>query len=160
VAERSLCMREVAGSIPASSIPDNFCCQKIPSPFLINFADKDTLKLCSLVEHCCYGTYCIRAVQLDRIIFSFSASTSNTCNPTWCLNSTMTRQTSLNGSASRRQSCSAPSMNKQLLSNKKIPIDIRRRLYQSIVVNIALWGSESWALKEVNRSKLEAFHHG
>jgi hypothetical protein len=48
-------------------------------------------------------------------------------------------------------------MNKQLLGNKKIPIDIRRRLYQAIVVNIALWGS--WALKE-NRSKLEAFHHG
>lgn len=52
------------------------------------------------------------------------------------------------------------SMNKQLLSNKKIPIDIRRRLYQAIVVNIALWGSESWALKEADRSKLEAFHHG
>jgi hypothetical protein len=51
-------------------------------------------------------------------------------------------------------------MNKQLLSNKKIPIEIRRRLYQAIVVNIALWGSESWALKEANRSKLEAFHHG
>ncbi len=38
------------------------------------------------------------------------------------------------------------SMNKQLLGNKKIPVDIRRRLYQAIVVNIALWGSESWAL--------------
>jgi hypothetical protein len=37
------------------------------------------------------------------------------------------------------------SMNKhfQLLSNKKKPIDIRRRLYQAIVVNIALWGSKS-----------------
>jgi hypothetical protein len=51
------------------------------------------------------------------------------------------------------------SMSKQLLSNKKIPIDIRRRLYQAMVVNIALWGSESWAL-ERSRSKLEAFHHG
>jgi hypothetical protein len=30
------------------------------------------------------------------------------------------------------------SMKKQLLSNKKIPIDIRRRLYQAIVVNIVL----------------------
>ena len=28
------------------------------------------------------------------------------------------------------------SMNRQVLSNKKIPIDIRRRLYQAIVVNI------------------------
>jgi hypothetical protein len=38
------------------------------------------------------------------------------------------------------------SMNKQVLSKKKIPIDIRRRLYQAIVVNIALcWRSESWA---------------
>jgi hypothetical protein len=36
------------------------------------------------------------------------------------------------------------SMNKQLLSNKQIPIDILRRLYQAIVVNIALWGCESW----------------
>ena len=43
------------------------------------------------------------------------------------------------------------SMNRQVLSNKEIPIDIRRRLYQAIVVNIALWGgSESWALKEEN----------
>jgi hypothetical protein len=31
-------------------------------------------------------------------------------------------------------------------------IGIRRRLYQTIVVNIALWGSGSWALKEENRS--------
>jgi hypothetical protein len=52
------------------------------------------------------------------------------------------------------------SMTNQLLSNKKIPIDIRRRLYQAIVVNIVLWGGESWALKEANRSKMEAFHHG
>jgi hypothetical protein len=52
------------------------------------------------------------------------------------------------------------SMNKQLLSNKRIPIDIRCRLYQAIVVNIVLWGSESWALKEANISQLEALHHG
>jgi hypothetical protein len=50
-------------------------------------------------------------------------------------------------------------MNRQALSNKKIPIDIRRRLYQAIVVNTALWGNASWALKEENRSKLEKFHH-
>jgi pterin-4a-carbinolamine dehydratase len=45
--------------------------------------------------------------------------------------------------------------------NKKIPIDISVAVfYQAIaVVNIVLWGSESWALKEANRSKLEAFHH-
>ena len=51
------------------------------------------------------------------------------------------------------------SMNRQVFSNKKIRMDIRRRLYQAIVVNIALWGCESWALKEENRAKLETFHH-
>jgi hypothetical protein len=51
------------------------------------------------------------------------------------------------------------SMNRQVLSNKKIRMDIRRRLYEAIVVNIALWGCESWALKEENRAKLESFHH-
>jgi hypothetical protein len=45
------------------------------------------------------------------------------------------------------------SMNQQLLRNRKIRIDIRRGLYQSIVVNIALWGSESWALKEKGRDQ-------
>jgi hypothetical protein len=40
------------------------------------------------------------------------------------------------------------SMNRQVLGTKKIPMDNRRRLYQAIVVNIALWGSDSWALKE------------
>jgi hypothetical protein len=52
------------------------------------------------------------------------------------------------------------SMNRQVLSNKRIPIEIRRRLYQAIAVKfIGLWGSESWALKEEDRSKLETFHH-
>jgi hypothetical protein len=51
-------------------------------------------------------------------------------------------------------------MNQQVLSNKKIPIDVFRRLYQAIVANIALWGSESWALEEEDRPKLETFHHG
>jgi hypothetical protein len=50
-------------------------------------------------------------------------------------------------------------MNLQVLGNKKIPTVIRRRLYQAIVVNIALRESESWALKEENRAKLETFHH-
>jgi hypothetical protein len=52
------------------------------------------------------------------------------------------------------------SMRKELLGNKQILIDISRRLYQATVVNIALWGCESWALKEADRSKLEAFHQG
>jgi hypothetical protein len=49
-------------------------------------------------------------------------------------------------------------MTKQLLGNKQIPITIRRRLYQATVVNIVLWGCESLALREANRSKLGAFH--
>jgi hypothetical protein len=36
-------------------------------------------------------------------------------------------------------------MNRQVLGNNKIRMDIRRRLYTAIVVNMALWGSESWA---------------
>jgi hypothetical protein len=51
------------------------------------------------------------------------------------------------------------SMNKQLLGNKRISMDIRKRLYQAMVVNIALWGCESWALTKKNRAKLESFHH-
>jgi hypothetical protein len=50
-------------------------------------------------------------------------------------------------------------MNQQVLSSRKIFMYIRRSFYQAIVANIALWGSESWALKEEDRSKLEAFHH-
>jgi hypothetical protein len=49
------------------------------------------------------------------------------------------------------------SVNKQVLSNKQIPIDIRRRLYQAIVVDRALWGSESWVLKEAGRSGHQFF---
>jgi hypothetical protein len=40
------------------------------------------------------------------------------------------------------------SMNQQVLSNEKTRINIRRMLYQANVFNIALWGSESWALNE------------
>jgi hypothetical protein len=51
------------------------------------------------------------------------------------------------------------SMNQKVLGNKRTLIDTRRRIYQAIVVNIGLWGSESWALKEEEKSKLETFHH-
>jgi hypothetical protein len=43
-------------------------------------------------------------------------------------------------------------MNRQVLGNKDISMDIRKRLYQAMVVNISLWGCESWALKEKNRA--------
>jgi hypothetical protein len=60
-------------------------------------------------------------------------------------------------SATERQE--SYSMNQQVLGNRNIPMHICRRLYQAIVANIVLWGSESWALKEKDRSKLETFHH-
>jgi hypothetical protein len=60
-------------------------------------------------------------------------------------------ETSLNGSARRK----AIRLHEQAITGQqKIPIDIRRRLYQAIVVNIALWGSESWALKAEPNWKL------
>jgi hypothetical protein len=46
------------------------------------------------------------------------------------------------------------SMNKQLLSNKQIPIDFRRRLYQATAVNIALWGC---ALKQADSPNWKRF---
>jgi hypothetical protein len=50
----------------------------------------------------------------------------------------MTQQTSLNGSARR-----AIRLHEQAITGQQIPIDIRRRLYQAIVVNIALWGAKA-----------------
>jgi hypothetical protein len=69
----------------------------------------------------------------------------------------MTRQTIIERISQARKLFN--SMNQQVLSNRRIPMHIRRRLYQAIVANIALWGSGSWALKEEDRSKLETFHH-
>jgi hypothetical protein len=49
------------------------------------------------------------------------------------------------------------SMNKQLLGNK-----IYRSISQALSSDCCEYstlGSESWALKEADRSKLEAFHH-
>jgi hypothetical protein len=50
------------------------------------------------------------------------------------------------------------SMNKALLCNQSIPIRTRCHFYQAIVVNIVLWGCESWALKAEDRTRLERFH--
>jgi hypothetical protein len=52
----------------------------------------------------------------------------------------MTQQTSLNGSASEK----AIRLHEQAITGQQnIPIDIRRRLYQAIVVNIALWEAKA-----------------
>jgi hypothetical protein len=38
--------------------------------------------------------------------------------------------------------------NRQVHRNKELPIDIRKRLYQAMIVNIALWGSEAGLRKK------------
>ena len=48
---------------------------------------------------------------------------------------------------------------KQVLCNKDMPAKLRVRLYDATVINILLWGCESWALTEELRRKLEVCHH-
>jgi hypothetical protein len=50
------------------------------------------------------------------------------------------------------------SMNKQLLHKKDT--DHPSQALSSDCCEYSTLGSESWALKEADRSKLEAFHHG
>jgi hypothetical protein len=47
---------------------------------------------------------------------------------------------------------------KSVLMNKFINRDIRTNLYMAIVVNVLLWGCDSWALKETDMKKLKSFH--
>ena len=48
---------------------------------------------------------------------------------------------------------------KRVLYNKDIPVKLRIRLYDATVINLLLWGCESWALTEELRRKLEICHH-
>ena len=48
---------------------------------------------------------------------------------------------------------------KRVLCNKNIDTKLRIRLYDATVINILLWGCESWALTEELRRKLEVCHH-
>lgn len=50
-------------------------------------------------------------------------------------------------------------LNQNVLRNNKIPITLRLRIYNAIVINLLLWGCESWAIKEEDRRKLEVCHH-
>jgi len=47
---------------------------------------------------------------------------------------------------------------KSVLCNKNIPAKLRIRLYDATVINILLWGYESWALTEELRQKQEVCH--
>ena len=48
---------------------------------------------------------------------------------------------------------------KRVLKDEKIPVKLRLRAYEATVLNILIFGCESWALKEEDRRKLEACHH-
>ena len=48
---------------------------------------------------------------------------------------------------------------KRVLQSMEIPEPTRVRAYEATVLNILLYGCESWALKEADRKKLEACHH-
>ena len=48
---------------------------------------------------------------------------------------------------------------KRVLCNETIPVKLRVRLYDATVINILLWGCESWALTTELRRKLEVCHH-
>jgi hypothetical protein len=49
-------------------------------------------------------------------------------------------------------------MNKNIFRRKDISSKLRLRFYNAIVVNLLLWGCESWALKEEDRRCIEVFH--
>ena len=48
---------------------------------------------------------------------------------------------------------------RRVLCNEAIPVKLRVRLYDATVINILLWGCESWALTTELRRKLEVCHH-
>ena len=48
---------------------------------------------------------------------------------------------------------------KNVLTDTTIDIKIRLRIYDATVINILLWGCESWALTIEHRRKLEVAHH-
>ena len=48
---------------------------------------------------------------------------------------------------------------RRMLTCKSLPERLRVKAYEATVLNILLYGCECWALKESDRSKLEACHH-
>jgi hypothetical protein len=50
-------------------------------------------------------------------------------------------------------------MNKNILRCKDIISNLCLRTYNAIIVNLLLWGSESWAPKEEDRRRIKVFHH-
>jgi len=50
-------------------------------------------------------------------------------------------------------------MMKPILLNRRLSLKLRVQLYLQIPLNIALWGCDSWALKEDHLRQLRRFHH-
>jgi hypothetical protein len=50
-------------------------------------------------------------------------------------------------------------MNKNIFRCKDISSNLWLRTYNAIIVNLLLWGCESWALKEEDQRRIEVFHH-
>jgi hypothetical protein len=50
-------------------------------------------------------------------------------------------------------------MNKNIFRCKAINSKLRLRTYNTIVVNLLLWGCKSWALKAKDQRRIEVFHH-
>lgn len=58
-----------------------------------------------------------------------------------------------------RQATAAFASMKKLLQDQKLSNKMRVRSYEATVLNILLFGCESWALKAEDRRRLEVFHH-
>jgi hypothetical protein len=50
-------------------------------------------------------------------------------------------------------------LSENVLRKKEISKKLRKRTYKALVINLLLWGSESWVLKEKDRQRLESCHH-
>jgi hypothetical protein len=50
-------------------------------------------------------------------------------------------------------------MNARVFRNTKIDIKLRMRTYEALIVNLVLWGCESWTIKACDKKKLEVFHN-
>ena len=47
----------------------------------------------------------------------------------------------------------------KVLCNRKLQAITRTRFYEATIVNLLLWGCESWELTKVQKRKLEVCHH-
>jgi hypothetical protein len=50
-------------------------------------------------------------------------------------------------------------MNKNIFRRKNKSSKLRLRTYKAIIVNLLLWGCESWELKEEDHRRIEVSHH-